>query len=80
MAEGQDLMSSIDAIYRHGVFEPLEEVNLPDDQRVRLSIETASDSAPTIWLEQIRKLQAEPLGRHGPLPDSARDIATDRLR
>ena len=31
-------MSRIQAIYRHGVFEPLQAVNLREDQRVELDI------------------------------------------
>ena len=29
----------VEAIYSHGVFEPLESLGLPDKQRVRLTIE-----------------------------------------
>ena len=32
-------MTQIDAIFRNGVFKPLQEVNLPENQRVRLSVQ-----------------------------------------
>jgi predicted DNA-binding antitoxin AbrB/MazE fold protein len=32
-------MSAIEAIYQHGVFKPLTDVGLPENQRVRLSIQ-----------------------------------------
>ena len=73
-------MIHIDAVYRHGVFEPLEPVDLREDQRVRLSIEPAEESDPRSWLEEVRALQARIIRRQGHLPDSASDIAADRTR
>ncbi len=73
-------MSQIEAIYRHGVFEPLTPVELPEDQRVRLRIEKMPDQALLAWLEQARALQAEIVEQHGVLPDSTPGIAADRLR
>ncbi|HZL34018.1 MAG TPA: antitoxin family protein [Tepidisphaeraceae bacterium] len=32
-------MTTVDAIYRNGTFEPLSRIELPDDCRVRLQIE-----------------------------------------
>ena len=73
-------MSSVNAIFHRGVFEPLEPVNLPEEQRVRLSIEPVAKETPLDWLECVRELHAAVLQRHGPLPDSAQDIAEDRQR
>ncbi len=74
-------MSYVEAIYRHGVFEPLEPVNLPEEQRVRLSVEPAEKETPEQWLEEVRELQAAIIKRHGGfLPDSTADIAEDRMR
>lgn len=73
-------MSQVDAIYRHGVFEPLQPVNLEEEQRVRLSIEPAEKDTWPVWLERVQKRQAEILQRQGYLPDSAIDIAEDRAR
>lgn len=36
-------MSHVEAIHRHGAFEPLGPVNLEEEQRVRLSIERAEE-------------------------------------
>ncbi|MBI3821945.1 MAG: antitoxin family protein [Planctomycetes bacterium] len=75
-------MSQIEAIYRHGVFEPLGPVDLKEDQRVRLSIETTEKETIDAWLERVRALHAQILSRRGgePLPDSTPGIAEDRLR
>ena len=73
-------MSRIEAIYRHGVFEPLEPVNLQEEQRVRLNIEPERAEAFEAWLDQVRKLREDIYQLQGYLPDSTRDIAEDRLR
>jgi predicted DNA-binding antitoxin AbrB/MazE fold protein len=73
-------MSHIEAIYRQGVFKPLDPVDLREDQHVRLSIQPTEHESPTKWLQSIQGLQASVTRRHGYLPDSAPDIATDRLR
>ena len=73
-------MSRIEAIYHHGVFEPLEPVNLLEEQRVQLSFEPANGQTPQSWLHQVRAMQAAIVERHGVLPDSASEIAADRMR
>ncbi|MBI1900374.1 MAG: antitoxin family protein [Planctomycetia bacterium] len=73
-------MTHVEAIFRHGVFEPLEPVDLPEDQRVVLSFEAASTERAREWLEEVRRLQAPIIERQGFLPDSAPDIAADRRR
>ena len=73
-------MSHIEAIYRRGVFEPLEPVNLREDERVQLSIEPANGQTPQAWLHQVQAMQAAIVARQGVLPDSAAEIAADRLR
>ena len=52
-------MSQIEAIYRHGVFEPLEPVNLKEEQRVRLSIEPADKEKFETWLERVKQHHAQ---------------------
>jgi predicted DNA-binding antitoxin AbrB/MazE fold protein len=74
---------SIEAIYRRGVFEPLEPVNLSDEQRVQLSFEPKNGTngrTPQAWLEAVRAMQADIIERRGILPDSAAEIAADRRR
>jgi predicted DNA-binding antitoxin AbrB/MazE fold protein len=73
-------MDPIEAVYRHGVFEPLGPVSLREEQRVRLRIEPSGEEAPQRWLNHVRHLQAAVTQRQGHLPDSAPDIAADRLR
>lgn len=73
-------MSRIEAIYHHGVFEPLEPVNLREEQRVQLSYEPASGQTAQAWLNQVQAKQAAIVERHGILSDSASEIAADRLR
>ena len=72
-------MTHVKAIFRHGVFEPLEPVNFREEQRVELSIESESDS-PLAWLGKIQAMQAAVVRRGGVLPDSASEIAEDRRR
>jgi len=74
-------MSPIEAIYRHGVFEPLEPVNnLEEEQRVRLSIEPTGKETIETWLHRVRDLQVAIFKRQGFLPDSTPGIAEDRMR
>jgi predicted DNA-binding antitoxin AbrB/MazE fold protein len=74
-------MSQIDAIYRHGVFEPLEPVNdLAEEQRVRLSVERTEIDAIETWIQNVRELHAAISKRQGFLPDSTPGIAEDRMR
>jgi len=73
-------MSRIEAIYRHGAFEPLAPVNLCEEQRVQLSFEPANGQTPQTWLSQVQAMQAAIVERQGVLPDSAAEIAADRMR
>jgi predicted DNA-binding antitoxin AbrB/MazE fold protein len=73
-------MSQIKAVYRHGVFEPLDPVNLREDEQVQLRIESSSSTILSFWLEQVQALQSTILRRQGTLPDSTVDIAADRTR
>lgn len=73
-------MSHIQAIYRRGVFEPLEPVDLPEDQRVQLSVHVPIEPDPRTWLNDIRAMQATITRRDGYLPDSSSEIAADRKR
>jgi predicted DNA-binding antitoxin AbrB/MazE fold protein len=73
-------MTHIEAVYRHGVFEPLQPVNLREEQHVQLSIEAGEGQTLQAWLAGVQAMQAAVLRRSGSLPDSAQDIAADRLR
>jgi predicted DNA-binding antitoxin AbrB/MazE fold protein len=74
-------MAQIEAIFQGGVFKPLSEVALPENQRVKLQIEPIDAEYARAWLERVRKHQQEMLERHGGyFPDSIPDIAEDRMR
>lgn len=73
-------MTHAEAISKHGVFEPLGQVRLSENQRVRLSLEAIGAAAVDTGLRQNAELQAPILRRHGPLPDSCSDIAENRRR
>jgi predicted DNA-binding antitoxin AbrB/MazE fold protein len=73
-------MPHIEAIYRLGVFQPLEPVCLPEEERVQLSFTPANGQTPQAWLNQVKALQTAIARRHGVLPDSASEIASDRRR
>jgi predicted DNA-binding antitoxin AbrB/MazE fold protein len=75
-------MSQIEAIFRNGVFEPLEPVNLPNEQRVKLRVEPASKETVEAWLNRVDAHREEILKSRGgePLPDSTPEIAEDRMR
>jgi predicted DNA-binding antitoxin AbrB/MazE fold protein len=73
-------MNQIDAIYRHGVFEPLQPVDLKEEQRVRLKIELAEKETIADWFKRVDARREEIFQREGYLPDSTLDIAEDRRR
>ena len=73
-------MSQIEAIYQGGVFKPLGDVGLPENQRVRLDFKPLDTSDVRAWLEGVQQLQRQVIDRRGPFPDSAQDIAADRTR
>lgn len=73
-------MNQIEAIFQHGVFEPLEPVDLKEEQRIRLSVEPAEKEAMEAWLKRVDERREAIFKREGLLPDSTLDIAEDRRR
>jgi len=73
-------MSSVEAIYASGVFKPLSEVDLPENQRVRLVVEPVAPAAVGSWLAEVAAFQQQLVANHGILPDSTPEIAADRRR
>ncbi len=71
-------MERIEAVFEGGVFKPLGGVSLPENQRVRLSVEPISGPDPMAWLEQVREHHRQILERRGPFPDSTAEITRDR--
>ena len=73
-------MSQVEAIYQNGVFKPLEDVALSENQRVRLSIQPVEPSDAQVWLAGVQQRQREIVAQRGYFPDSTSDIAEDRRR
>ena len=73
-------MSRIEAVFQDGVFKPLGQVALPQNQRVRLTVESVSGGEVLAWLEEVRKVQQPIVVARGFLPDSTPGIAEDRQR
>lgn len=71
-------MSVIEAVYRGGVFHPLAEVGLMENQRVRLAVDTTPPAAAEDWLRAAEVLRKQLQTDAGLLPDSAPEIAADR--
>jgi predicted DNA-binding antitoxin AbrB/MazE fold protein len=73
-------MSTIEAIYSGGVFRPLGQVILPENQRVRLTVQLAEPATSDAWLTAAAEFQRQLVASHGVLPDCAAEIAADRRR
>jgi predicted DNA-binding antitoxin AbrB/MazE fold protein len=73
-------MTQVDAIYQNGVFKPLQNVSLPNNQRVRLSVQPIEAGDVQAWLARVQERRQRLFAAHGYFPDSALDIAEDRRR
>lgn len=73
-------MNPIEAIYQNGVFKPLEDVGLPENQRVRLSVQPLDLGDVRVWLAGVQQRQKRIVAERGFFPDSTLDIAEDRRR
>jgi predicted DNA-binding antitoxin AbrB/MazE fold protein len=73
-------MTEVDAIYRNGVFKPLSDVGLSENQRVRLSFQPLEVADTATWLARVQQQQHRIITQRGCFPDSALDIAEDRKR
>ena len=73
-------MTHVNAIYQNGVFKPLQEVALPENQQVRLSVQPVDASDVRAWLARIQQRRQRFVEEHGCFTDSAADIAEDRRR
>jgi predicted DNA-binding antitoxin AbrB/MazE fold protein len=73
-------MTQVEAIYQNGVFQPLQDVGLPENQRVRLSIQPLDAGDARAWLARVRQRQQRIIAERGYFPDSTPDIAEDRRR
>jgi predicted DNA-binding antitoxin AbrB/MazE fold protein len=73
-------MSQVEAIYQNGVFKPLKDLGLPENQRVRLSVQLLQGGDVQDWLARVQERHQQFIAERGHLPDSAIDIAEDRRR
>ena len=73
-------MSQVEAIFQNGVFKPLQDVRLPENQRVRLNVEPVPVADIDAWLAEVREMRQRHFSQHGYFPDSTQDIAEDRQR
>lgn len=73
-------MPAIEAIYQGGVFKPLNEIDLPENQRVLVSPQPTADPIAIAWFEEMKEFHERMIAERGYLPDSTPDIAEDRLR
>jgi predicted DNA-binding antitoxin AbrB/MazE fold protein len=73
-------MTQVDAIYQNGLFKPLQDVGLPENQRVRLSVQLVEAVDVRAWLAEVQELRQRIIAERGYFPDSAPDIAEDRRR
>ena len=73
-------MTQVDALYQDAVFKPLQDVDLPDNQRVRLSVQPVAVADIEGWLAEVREMRQRIITERGYFPDSTPDIAEDRRR
>lgn len=76
-------MQTIEAIYQGGVFKPLRELQLPENERVVLTVqdeEPKQKEDPVAWFKRMQIAHDQFVAERGYLPDSTPDIAEDRMR
>jgi predicted DNA-binding antitoxin AbrB/MazE fold protein len=74
------MMTQIEALFQNGVFKPLQDVKLPENQRVRLSVEPVGGADVEVWLARVQQRRQRIIAERGYFPDSTLDIAEDRRR
>ena len=73
-------MDQIEAVFQGGVFKPLSDVRLPENQRVRLAILPTDVADALALLKRMQARQEKIIKDRGYFPDSTFDIAEDQLR
>ncbi len=73
------MTTTVEAVYQGGVFKPVRPVDLPENQRVQLKVESVRNDVRA-WLAAVEQWQREFVARRGYLPDSTYLIAEDRMR
>ena len=49
LCKGESRMTRVEAIYEHGVFRPLGPIDLPENQRVAISVEPVPQESMAGW-------------------------------
>ena len=74
-------MQTIEAIYQGGVFKPLFELELPENERVVLTVHQRPTKEEALdWFQRMQANHDRFVAERGYLPDSTPDIAEDRMR
>lgn len=73
-------MAQVEAVFQNGVFKPLADVPLAENQKVRLEFEPVDPIDVEAWMATAAALREELFQKHGLFPDSTIDIAEDRRR
>ena len=73
-------MTQVDAIYQNGMFKPLDNLGLAENQRVRLSVQILESDDASSWLARVQQRQQQIVADRGCFPDSTADISEDRRR
>jgi predicted DNA-binding antitoxin AbrB/MazE fold protein len=76
----ENATTTIDAVYSGGQFRPLGDVKLPENARVRLTVQPLPLPPHVVeWLADVAALRAEQYAKYG-FFDSTPLIAEDRRR
>ncbi len=70
----------VDAIYADGVFKPVQSVALPENESVRITVESNSKLSSAEWMKRVREFRRKIEAKYGVLPDSTEVIRADRCR
>jgi predicted DNA-binding antitoxin AbrB/MazE fold protein len=73
-------MPLIEAIYQGGVFRPLREVHLPENQRVLLNVQLPAGAEVSTGRAEARVFRQKIIVERDSFPASTSDIAADRVR
>jgi predicted DNA-binding antitoxin AbrB/MazE fold protein len=79
-ASGECEMTQIEAIYDDGVFKPLGDVALTENQRVTLAVQPTETGDTLAWLTRLQSFLPDFIAIHGCLRESTPDIAEERIR
>jgi predicted DNA-binding antitoxin AbrB/MazE fold protein len=72
---------TVEAVYQGGVFKPLGEVKLEENQRVTLHVNPVPTAAEALaWLEKARRFREQLAAKYGTFPNCTPEIAEDRRR